>query len=71
MPIAAGGINSIECARQLLIQVDKVVINSSLFRKPSLLNELTERFGQQSIVASIDIKKIDNSYKIVINSAMM
>ena len=70
VPIAAGGgINSIECARQLFNSgADKVVINSSLFRKPSLLNELTERFGQQSIVASIDIKKIDNSYKIVINS---
>ncbi len=58
IPIAAGGgINSIAGARKLLRSgADKVVINSSLFLMDGFISDLASEFGQQSIVASIDIK---------------
>ena len=58
VPIAAGGgVNNIESARKLLRSgADKVVINSSLYLKNGLVKELASEFGQQCVVASMDIK---------------
>lgn len=59
VPIAAGGgIRSIEQARELLRSgADKVVVNSPLFNNPLLVKELAEEFGQQCVIAAIDVKK--------------
>ena len=59
IPIAVGGgITTIEDA-QLLFQsgADKIVLNTKLFESPNLISQLVERYGSQSIVASIDYKK--------------
>jgi cyclase len=58
VPIAAGGgINEIESARKLLRSgADKVVINSALFESQDFISQLASEFGQQCVVASIDVK---------------
>lgn len=59
VPIAAGGgIRTIEHARTLLRSgADKVVINTPLFDNPVLISELAAEFGQQCVVASMDVKQ--------------
>ena len=59
IPIAVGGgIRSVEDA-QLLFQsgADKIVLNTKLYESPELVSQLVERYGSQSVVASIDYKK--------------
>ena len=62
-----GGITTVEQVHDLLsIGYEKVVINSELVRNPELVKKSAELFGSQSIVASIDAKKVDGVYKCVI-----
>ena len=58
VPVAAGGgVRSIELARALLRSgADKVVVNSALFDDSDLLGKLAQEFGQQCLVASVDVK---------------
>jgi len=67
VPIAAGGgINTITSARKLLRSgADKVVVNSVLYRSIDFISDLASEFGQQSIVASVDIKiGPDGAYQV-------
>ena len=59
MPIAyGGGITSVEQARKLFsLGIEKVVLNTNAFLNPSLIKELAETFGCQSVVVAVDIKK--------------
>ena len=59
VPIAAGGgVRSIDVARKLLRSgADKVVVNSVLYEKNGFIGELSSEFGQQCVVASMDIKR--------------
>ena len=58
VPIAAGGgIRNIETARKLLRSgADKVVVNSALYKNDGLIGRLASEFGQQCVVAAMDIK---------------
>jgi cyclase len=58
VPIAAGGgVRTIDSARRLLRSgADKVVVNSSLYQDDGFIHELASEFGQQCVVASIDIR---------------
>ena len=57
-----GGIISVEDARTLLRSgADKIAINTAITKKPNLLKELSEEFGSQSIVASIQAKKLNEN----------
>ncbi|MCT7968532.1 HisA/HisF-related TIM barrel protein [Laspinema sp. D1] len=69
IPIAAGGgIRTIEHAKNLLQSgADKVVLNSCIFNNPSLVQKISQEFGQQCIVASIDVKGSDKGYTIWTN----
>ena len=60
VPIAAGGgVRSIETARNLLRSgADKVVVNSALYENNGFLADLASEFGQQCVVASMDIKSM-------------
>ena len=62
VPIAAGGgIRSIEAAHHLLRSgADKIVVNTALFENEALIADLASEFGQQCIVAAIDIKRAPN-----------
>jgi len=59
MPLSyGGGIINLESADKLFkIGVEKVVIGCSAHRKKSLVKDLSLRFGSQSVVVCIDIKK--------------
>jgi imidazole glycerol-phosphate synthase subunit HisF len=55
-----GGISSIEDVEVLLNSgADKVSINSSAVKQPSLITDLAKTFGSQCIVVAIDTKLID------------
>lgn len=45
---------------------DKVSLNTSIVKNPQLINDASKQFGSQAIVAAIDIKKIDDVYKVFI-----
>jgi cyclase len=68
MPLSyGGGIKTIEHVRKLLaIGYEKVVINSELVKNPGLIKEAVNLAGSQSVVASIDAKKVKGKYKCVI-----
>ncbi|GAA0612385.1 MAG: imidazole glycerol phosphate synthase subunit HisF [Thalassospira sp.] len=59
MPVAyGGGITTERQAGELLaLGVEKVVLNSILADDPGLVSILAKRFGSQSVVVSIDVKK--------------
>ena len=58
IPIAAGGgIRTLEQGRKLLFfGADKVVLNYLVIKNPDIVSEIAKEFGQQSIVASVDVK---------------
>jgi cyclase len=64
VPITAGGgIKTSEDIKQLLNSgADKVAINTSLLKNPKLINQFVNDYGSQCIVASIQAKKIDNTW---------
>ncbi|AUC84209.1 imidazole glycerol phosphate synthase subunit HisF [Polaribacter sp. ALD11] len=58
-----GGISSIADVDLLLKSgADKVSINSSAIKRPDLVNELAEKFGNQCVVVAIDAKQIDGEW---------
>ena len=58
LPIAAGGgIRSVEDARTLFAAgADKIVVNTEAVLRPSLVRELAEVFGAQSVLVSVDVR---------------
>lgn len=58
MPVAyGGGISSVEnCAELFKRGIEKVIINSAVGQRPELLRQVADRYGSQSLVASIDVK---------------
>ncbi|WP_025665438.1 AglZ/HisF2 family acetamidino modification protein [Aquimarina megaterium] len=71
MPLAyGGGIRDFESAKKLFeIGIEKVIINSYAFEKPEFITQLAAHFGNQAIVASIDVKKnAFSKYKVYSNS---
>lgn len=62
VPITVGGgIRSVKDAYDIFISgADKVAINTAAVKNPQLISELVEKFGSQSIVISIEAKKISN-----------
>ena len=59
VPITAGGgVKDVDSARKLLRSgADKIMINSGIFNKSNLASVLSEEFGQQCVVGSIDLKR--------------
>jgi cyclase len=54
----AGGIASVEQARRVLGEgADKVSVNSPALRRPQLVAELAEAFGEQCVVVGIDSQR--------------
>jgi len=60
-----GGISSVEDVNILLQSgADKVSINSSAVKNPNLINQLSQKFGNQCVVVAIDAKKIEVNWKV-------
>lgn len=59
MPFSyGGGIRTVADIKKILsLGAEKVVLNTSVFRNPELIQNAAANFGSQSIVASIDVKK--------------
>jgi cyclase len=59
MPFSVGGgINSIEKIEKILsVGTEKVIINTAAVQNPELISEASSKFGAQSIIVSIDVKK--------------
>lgn len=68
MPLSyGGGVSTIDQVRTLLaIGYEKVVMNTALVQNPELVRQAVTLAGSQSIVASIDAKKIKEQYRCVI-----
>jgi cyclase len=64
-----GGISSIEDVQVLLQNgADKISINTSAFKRPELISELSREFGSQCIVLAIDTKKEeDGNWYVYLN----
>ena len=71
MPFTVGGgIGSTEEIRQILLAgADKVSLNSAAVRRPDLISEGAEMFGDQCIVTAVDAKRrdTDDGWNVVIN----
>lgn len=53
-----GGITTLQQAEKIFsIGVEKIIINSSFWANPRLVSSIAEKFGEQSVVVSIDVKK--------------
>ncbi|MCH2234221.1 MAG: imidazole glycerol phosphate synthase subunit HisF [Crocinitomicaceae bacterium] len=60
-----GGVNSVEGARAILrAGADKIAVNSAAVKRPELINELSEAFGNQCVVLAVDAKRVDETWKI-------
>ena len=71
MPLAyGGGINNFEDAKKIFkIGIEKIIINSVAFTNPTIIPELADHFGNQAIVASIDVKRnMFGKYQVYSNS---
>ncbi len=56
-----GGIKNIEDVKKLLRSgADKVSINSAAYENPDLIRKISEKFGSQCVVISIDARKNEN-----------
>ena len=62
-----GGISEIKDIEALLkAGADKVSLNSSIVKDPSLITEAARQFGSQATVAAIDVKFIGDKYKVFV-----
>ena len=60
-----GGISSIKDFDIVLKSgADKVSVNSGAIKNPNLIREAAERYGNQCVVLSIDIKRVHGKYSV-------
>ncbi|MCQ2423618.1 MAG: imidazole glycerol phosphate synthase subunit HisF [Clostridia bacterium] len=60
-----GGISSLDdFDRVLKCGADKVSVNSGAIRDPSLIGEAAKRYGDQCVVLSVDIKRVDGVFRV-------
>ena len=60
-----GGINTVDdFDRVLKCGADKVSVNSGAIRNPSLIYEAAKLYGNQCVVLSVDIKRVDGQFRV-------
>lgn len=60
-----GGINTIEdFDRVLKCGADKVSVNSGAIKNPSLISEAAKLYGDQCVVISVDVKRVDGVFRV-------
>ncbi|MBP3542225.1 MAG: imidazole glycerol phosphate synthase subunit HisF [Clostridia bacterium] len=60
-----GGINTVEdFDRVLKCGADKVSVNSGAIRNPDLVREAARKYGDQCVVLSADIKRVDGQFRV-------
>ena len=60
-----GGINTLaDFDRVLKCGADKVSVNSGAIRNPQLVEEAAKRYGDQCVVLSCDVKRVDGQFRV-------
>ncbi len=60
-----GGINTVDdFDRVLKCGADKVSVNSGAIRNPELIREAAQKYGNQCVVISADIKRVDGQFTV-------
>lgn len=60
-----GGINTIDdFDRVLKCGADKVSVNSGAIRNPALVGEAARKYGDQCVVLSCDVKRVDGQFRV-------
>lgn len=60
-----GGINTVEdFDRVLKCGADKVSVNSGAIRNPDLVYEAAKLYGDQCVVLSVDVKRVDGVFRV-------
>ena len=60
-----GGINTVDdFDRVLKCGADKVSVNSGAIRDPNLISAAAKRYGDQCVVISADVKRIDGEFRV-------
>ncbi len=60
-----GGINTVDdFDRVLKCGADKVSVNSGAIRDPSLVREAAQKYGDQCVVLSADVKRVDGEFRV-------
>lgn len=58
-----GGIRSIQDFKEMLLAgADKVGVNTAAIQNPNLISELANQFGSQSLILSVEAKKVRENY---------
>lgn len=71
MPFTVGGgIATLNDVKNLFdVGADKIAINSTAHSNPKIVQQISEKFGSQCVVVSIDVRKnIDGSYQVFSHS---
>ncbi len=60
-----GGINALEDFERVLgCGADKVSVNSGAIKNPALIEQAAKRYGDQCVVLSADIKRVDGVFRV-------
>ena len=60
-----GGINTVaDFDRVLKCGADKVSVNSGAIRNPSLIGHAAKKYGDQCVVLSVDVKRVDGVFRV-------
>ena len=63
-----GGINTLaDFDRVLKCGADKVSVNSGAIKNPALIEEAAKRYGDQCVVLSVDVKRVDGAFHVFQN----
>lgn len=70
MPLSyGGGVRDFDTAQKILsIGFEKIVLNTAAYRTPALVTQISDYFGAQAVIGSIDVKKnMWGKYQVYIN----
>lgn len=74
MPLCyGGGIKTVEQAQRIFsLGVEKIAMSSVTIDNPSIISDLSERVGNQSVIVVLDVKKkfLSNKYEIYTNNGL-
>ena len=60
-----GGINTLEdFDRVLKCGADKVSVNSGAIKNPDLIAQAAQKYGDQCVVLSVDVKRVDGKFTV-------
>lgn len=74
MPLCyGGGVTSVEQAKRIMsLGVEKVALSSGALAKPTVISEIAEQVGRQSVVVVLDVKKtLLGRYRVFTNNGRM